>query len=242
MNITDESIIGEVVAKDYRTAAVFSSFGIDFCCNGNRTVGNACKEKGIAQSALTTALALAMQEEGNNGIDYQLWPADLLADYIEKRHHKYVEKKTTEIIPYLQKICDVHGAVHPELLEINELFCMAAAELATHMVKEELVLFPFVKKLADAEEAGIRPAAPPFGTVENPIAMMMHEHEAEGGHFRKIAELSNNYTPPADACNTYKVTYALLKEFEADLHLHIHLENNILFPKAIKLEKSMNTL
>lgn len=162
-----------------------------------------------------------------------------MADYIEKKHHRYVEEKTREITPYLDKICRVHGDRHPELFEINEHFNATAGELAAHMKKEELILFPFVRKMAKAKQENTKLEAPHFGTVENPIQMMMHEHTAEGERFRKIETLSNNYTPPEDACNTYRVTFALLKEFEADLHLHIHLENNILFPKAIELEKQL---
>lgn len=131
----------------------------------------------------------------------------------------------------------MHGAKHPELLLINELFKGCAGELAQHMKKEELILFPFIKKLVHATLSDELIELPHFETIQNPIAMMMHEHDAEGVRFRKIAELSNNYTPPADGCNTYKVTFAMLEEFEQDLHKHIHLENNILFPKAAKLEK-----
>ena len=112
--------------------------------------------------------------------------------------------------------------------------------MASHMKKEELILFPFIKRMVRAKAEGIKIESPQFATVENPIALMKHDHEAEGDRFRNIAELTNSYTPPADACNTYKVTFAMLDEFEKDLHLHIHLENNILFPEAIKLEKTLS--
>ena len=181
-----------------------------------------------------------IQSRGESSIDYKSWPLDLLADYIEKKHHRYVQEKTAEIIPYLDKICRVHGAHHPELFEINEHFNATAGELAKHMKKEELILFPIVRKLAKAKEEGSKMVAPPFGSIQNPINAMMDEHSTEGDRFRKIEELSNNYTPPQDACNTYGVTLGLLKEFEQDLHLHIHLENNILFPKAIELEKELS--
>ena len=239
MKIQENNIIGELVAQDYRVASVFKKYGIDFCCQGNRTIQDACEAKKIDASSVVTDLIEVNKATSESTIDYQSWPIDLMADYIEKKHHRYVEDKTQEIKPYLDKICRVHGDRHPELLEINELFNEAAGELAAHMKKEELILFPFVRKMAKVQQENGRLDAPHFGTVENPIQMMMHEHTTEGERFRKIETLSNNYTPPEDACNTYRVTFALLKEFEADLHLHIHLENNILFPKAIELEKHL---
>lgn len=239
MKIQENNIIGELVARDYRAASVFKKYGIDFCCQGNRTIQDACKAKNIDASSVLADLNEANKTSTESSIDYQSWPLDLLVDYIEKKHHRYVEDKTQEIKPYLDKICRVHGDRHPELLEINNLFNEAAGELAAHMKKEELILFPFVRKIAKAKQENAKPEAPHFGTVENPIQMMMHEHNTEGERFRKIENLSDNYTPPVDACNTYRVTFALLKEFEADLHLHIHLENNILFPKAIELEKQI---
>lgn len=237
MKIQENNIIGELVAQDYRAASVFKKYGIDFCCQGNRTIQDACEAKNIDASSVLVDLNEANKASTASSIDYQSWPLDLLVDYIEKKHHRYVEDKTQEIKPYLDKICRVHGDRHPELLEINNLFNETAGELAAHMKKEELILFPFIRKIAKAKQENAKLEAPHFGTVENPIQMMMHEHNTEGERFRKIENLSDNYTPPLDACNTYRVTFALLKEFEADLHLHIHLENNILFPKAIELEK-----
>ncbi|MCC6815564.1 MAG: iron-sulfur cluster repair di-iron protein [Saprospiraceae bacterium] len=239
MNITEQSIIGEIVAENYRFASVFKSAGIDFCCSGNRTIKEACDKKSVNSKELIEKLNNSISDGNKDTMDYQSWPIDLLADYIEKKHHRYVEEKTLEIKPYLDKVCRVHGGHHPELLEINKHFSATASELANHMQKEEMILFPFIRKIAKAVHDHTKVDAPPFGTIENPINMMMHEHTAEGDRFRKIEELSSNYTPPAEACNTYRVTFALLKEFEQDLHLHIHLENNILFPKAIELEKEV---
>lgn len=240
MNIQENQIIGELVAKDYRAASVFKKYGIDFCCQGNRTIGEACEKKNIDTESVVNDLDAIIQARGENTTDYKSWPLDLLADYIEKKHHRYVEEKTAEIKPYLDKICRVHGERHPELFEISEHFSATAGELAKHMKKEELILFPFVRKLAKAKHEGSKVVPPPFGSIQNPIDAMMDEHSTEGDRFRKIEELSNNYTPPQDACNTYGVTLGLLKEFEQDLHLHIHLENNILFPKAIELEKELS--
>ncbi|WP_289666125.1 iron-sulfur cluster repair di-iron protein [Flavobacterium panacagri] len=232
-----EKTIGSFVAEDFRTAAVFSKYRIDFCCKGNRTVNEVCEKQNIDAATLLENILQVAQSENNGSIDFNSWPLDLLVDYIEKTHHRYVEEKTNVLIPFLDKLCKVHGANHPELFRINELFIGCAGELAQHMKKEELVLFPFVKRMVKTKESDGILHQPSFGTVSNPIAMMMHEHDNEGERFREIAALTNNYTPPADACTTYRVTFSMLKEFEQDLHKHIHLENNILFPKAEVLEK-----
>jgi len=235
----ENQIIGELVAKDYRTASVFKKYSIDFCCQGNRTIEEACEKKNIDTKKVLEDLVAMMESKSESTTDYQSWPLDLLADYIEKKHHRYVQEKTLEIQPYLDKICKVHGERHPELLKIKEEFNASAGELAAHMKKEELILFPFIRKMTKAKLENAKVDAAHFGTVKNPIQMMMNEHTVEGNRFRKIEELSNNYTPPQDACNTYRVSFSLLKEFEQDLHLHIHLENNILFPKAIEIEKEL---
>ena len=235
----ENQIIGELVAKDYRTASVFKKYSIDFCCQGNRTIQEACDKKNIDSKKVLEDLDSLVQTKSEATTDYQSWPLDLLADYIEKKHHRYVQDKTLEIQPYLDKICRVHGEHHPELFEIKNEFNTSAGELAAHMKKEELILFPFIRKMVKVKQENSNVEAANFGTVKNPIQMMMDEHTVEGNRFRRIEELSNNYTPPQDACNTYRVSFALLKEFEQDLHLHIHLENNILFPKAVEIENDL---
>ena len=237
LNKNSEKQIGQFVAEDFRTAAVFSNYGIDFCCKGNRTLGEVCVKKGLETTEVLGKLNAVVNSKTNQSIDYKLWPLDLLADYIEKKHHRYVEEKIPVLLQFLNKLCRVHGERHPELFTINEEFTACANALTSHMKKEELVLFPFVKRMVKAKSDNVAIQSPQFGTVESPIAMMMREHDTEGERFRRIAELTNNYTPPADGCNTYQVAFAMLDEFEKDLHLHIHLENNILFPEAIKLEK-----
>ena len=236
MVVDTNKTIGEMVADDFRTASVFSVNKIDFCCKGNRTLDEVCSQKGLDVYTVLEQLEKATATD-NTSIDFNTWELDLLIDYIEKKHHRYVEEKIQEIKPYLDKICKVHGEHHPELYEINQLFNDSAGELAMHMKKEELILFPAVRRMVKAQMQKTTPERPQFGSVNNPIKMMMHEHNNEGERFRKIEELSNKYNPPQDACNTYRVSFAMLKEFEDDLHLHIHLENNILFPKALELEK-----
>ncbi len=239
MEETLEKTIGQMVADDYRSAAVFEKFGIDFCCNGNRGIDEACEQKKVDAGELRKKLEMALTQTTAETTDYKSWPLDLLADYIEKKHHRYVEERIPVLTQYLTKINKVHGARHPELQQILDLFVASGGELTMHMKKEELVLFPYIRKMVKAKRNGEVLAEPRFGTVKNPIQTMMQEHDNEGERFRQIEALSDNYTPPKDACNTYNVAFALLKEFQDDLHLHIHLENNILFPKAEEMEKEL---
>lgn len=236
---TKTDFIGNMVAEDFRTAAIFKRHGIDFCCKGGRTIEEACNNKKLDPEKIYEELEALPKNEGTS-IDFNSWSLDLLADYIEKTHHRYVEEKTSVLQAFLDKLCKVHGGRHPELFEINAIFNESAHDLAAHMKKEELILFPFVRNMIKSKTSGNNLLQPPFGTVENPVHMMQHEHTVEGDRFRKIAEITHEYTPPADACNTYKVAFAMLQDFENDLHKHIHLENNILFPKAIQLEKEFS--
>ncbi|MFD1629401.1 iron-sulfur cluster repair di-iron protein [Pseudopedobacter beijingensis] len=238
MTLSKEQTIGEVVAQDFRTAPVFEKYGLDFCCGGNQSIESACDASGVDVESLLTALK-QIEGENKSNIDYNAWPIDLLADYIEKTHHRYVSQQIPLLKAYLEKISNVHGDRHPELLEIKMLFDECAIELTSHMQKEEKVLFPFVRNMVSVKQSADANLTVPFGTVQNPIGMMMHEHDAEGERFRKIAQLSNQYALPADGCSTYKVAMDALKAFENDLHLHIHLENNILFPKAVALEEEL---
>ncbi len=233
------AFIGDIVAEDFRTAAIFKRHKIDFCCNGGRTIEAACTAKKIDPAVIYKAIEEL--PKGNGGdIDFSSWPLDLLADYVERIHHRYVEEKTPVIQAFLDKLCKVHGGRHPELFEIKELFDASAQDLGAHLKKEELILFPFIKNMVKAKQTGEPLKQPQFGSVENPVSMMKHEHNVEGERFRKIAEITDDYTPPADACNTYRVAFAMLQEFEDDLHRHIHIENNILFPKSIELEKEFS--
>lgn len=237
MIISNETIVGDMVAIDYRTAAVFQQNGIDFCCNGNHSLGEVCSKRAIDVESVIKQLEDVLSQEKSGALDYNSWPLDLLADYIEKKHHKYVENQSREILPYLQKIVSVHGSRHPELMEVEKLFKETVGEMSKHMKKEELLLFPFIKKMVKAESDKVS-IGDTNGKAKTSIKAMMEDHNNEGERFRKIAELTNNYQTPADGCNTYKVTLGMLKEFEDDLFLHIHLENNILFPKSVILEES----
>ena len=235
--ITDQTTVGEIVAKDYRAAGVFHKYRIDFCCQGGTALSAACEKKQVDPAILRQELEQAMKESGGQQIDFQTWPPDLLCDYIEKTHHRYVAESIPVLHQFLDKVARVHGGRHPELLEINQLFREVAEALIQHMEKEEVVLFPYVRELVAQRMTGSDFKPPHFGTVENPIRVMEQEHEFAGDHFHRIAELSEQYTPPADACTTYRVAFAKLDEFEQDLHRHVHLENNILFPRAKAMEE-----
>lgn len=238
MEHLEKAVIGQLVAQNYHTAAVFRQYNIDFCCNGNRTVEEACRQKSIDTAAVKAALESVLAVRAAGSEDYNSWGLIKLADHIVQKHHGYVSTQIPVLQAYLHKLGSVHGQEHPELRAISQLFNECAGELAAHMKKEELVLFPYIRQLLSVPD-GATPPPPAFGSISNPIAMMMTEHDHEGERFRKIQELSNGYTVPPDGCNTYRVTYALLKEFQDDLHLHIHLENNILFPKAAGLEEQL---
>lgn len=240
MEISAQSIIGDLVAQDDRIATIFSQHGIDFCCNGNRTLQAACDSHQIDTDQILLQIQSISQTSTSTTENYHSWPLDELTDHIVQTHHQYVARKIQEILPLLQKIVTVHGAQHPELMEVQDLFQQTVAELTQHMKKEELILFPFIHKMMHAQKHHLPLGTPLIGSIENPIAMMHEEHEHEGERFRRISSLTHTYTPPADACNTYRTTLALLQEFEKDLHIHIHLENNILFPKSIQLQRDLS--
>lgn len=231
--------ISQFVTEDYRTAEVFNNYKIDFCCNGKKPLEDVCRDKNLNADVLLNELESVKKNKLQETVNYDTWPLDLLADYIEKKHHRYVEKKLPEITAYLNKVVDAHSKNHIELIDVQRMFGESAGELTMHMRREELILFPFIRTLSAAKENNNKVSAPHFGTVSNPIQMMMAEHSNEGERFKSIESITNNFTPPADACNTYRVMLALLKEFQDDLHLHIHLENNILFPKSIELENEL---
>jgi len=223
--------VGQIVAQNFRTAKVFSSHGIDFCCNGGISLQAACQKLDIDQEVvikeLKDALNVPLAE------NFRDMPMDELTRYIQEVHHTYIRNTIPALTSYLKKIAAVHGQSHPELLEVRDLFLLSAEELLKHMSKEEKILFPYIQEMSRAHQENRAYAQSKFGHVKNPIAMMNEEHETEGDRFKKIAELTNNYSLPNDACQTYKVAFSLLQEFEQDLHKHIHLENNILFPSAI---------
>jgi regulator of cell morphogenesis and NO signaling len=236
----NDETLGQIAAKDLRKAQIFKKYGLDFCCGGKKTVKQACAEKGLDVTKIEQELQQADRIPASRPLPYNDWSLDFLADYIVNTHHSYVRKNLPDIKAYAEKVMRVHGKRHPELLKVYQLVEEVNAELTTHLVKEEKVLFPYIKELVTAQNNTQPLHAAHFGTVQNPIKMMEMEHELVGKNLDEIRILTNNYLLPEDACASFSLLYRMLDEFEEDLHLHIHLENNILFPKAQELEKELN--
>jgi regulator of cell morphogenesis and NO signaling len=229
--------VGEIVATDFRAAGIFEQFGIDFCCGGRRALADACRTAAVDPDVVICALD-ALPASSSAEDDVTQWPVTRLIDYIVSTHHSYVRSSMPLIARYLAKIEQVHGARHPELARVRGYFEQVSRDLGQHLLKEEQVLFPYVAEL-EAREGQCGRAHSPFGTGENPIRMMEREHQEAADELRIIRELTSGYTAPADGCTTYAVAMAELLRFETDLHRHVHLENNVLFPKAIRLEAEL---
>ncbi len=234
-----EKTVAELVSENIKTAHVFKKYGIDFCCGGGKTIEEACKKNKVEITKLQHELIQTMNST-TPSVNYNLWSLDFLCEYIEQTHHKYIHESIPIIEAYVTKVAKVHGDAAPETIEIKRLFGEVVAELIPHMQKEELVLFPYIRKIVRSKKEGFAAPNPSFGTIKNPINMMTNEHDIAGRLLKEINILSSHYHAPEWACNTFKALYAKLEEFENDLHIHIHLENNILFPKAIEFESLNN--
>ena len=233
------STLKEIVTQDFQTAAVFEKFSLDFCCRGGKTIEQACREKGISPETVMQELSLLRQEQTSGEGRFSEMETEDLIGYITRHHHSYVRTMIPILYTHTQKVASVHGANHPEVIEIARHFETVAAELQQHMAKEEQMLFPFILKLSEAKQQGRTLDRAPFGSVQNPIRMMESEHQNAGDELYEIRSLSGGYAPPEDACTTFRVTYQELQSFEKDLHQHVHLENNILFPRAVALEREL---
>lgn len=240
MNATQTKTVADFVTENIKTAHVFKKYGIDFCCGGGISLEKACDKSGADIQQLINDLE-NVENTTTRATDYDNFKLDFLADHVVNVHHAYIEDNIPMMKQYADRVAKVHGDHYTELLEIRDLVHEVCGELASHCKKEELILFPFIKKMMQAQKEGTELPNPQFGSVDNPIKMMEDEHEEAGEIFRRISELSSNYTPPAGACNTYRAFYQKLQEFEEDLHEHVHKENNILFPKSLKMEKELRS-
>ena len=221
--------IGEIVAIDFRTASVFKNNRIDFCCGGKKSLEETCLELGIDQAKVEHELSELAATPPGPGQNFSSWKLDFLCDYIQNTHHTYVLNTLPDLCIYTAKIAAVHGEPHPELIEVASLFAKINKELLQHLKNEEEVLFPAIKSVLANKDHESK------ATIISEITRMTGEHEFAGGAMDTINQLTNHYKLPEDSCGTYQVTFKLLEQFEDDLHIHVHLENNILYPGALKL-------
>ncbi len=235
------STIGDIVSRDIRTAKVFRKYGIDYCCGGQRTIGEVCEAKNIDPRELSFQLLIPGNARHAGVLSIDQWELDFLSTYIVNIHHAYVRNTMPMLLSWSGKVAEAHGGAHPEVREIAKLVTMMCGEMAKHMQTEENVLFPYIAEMAQASRKTGADLDMSLGFVGSPLRVMEDDHELVGNIFMEIERLSANFTPPADACNTFKAFYVSLEEFEDDLFLHVHLENNILFPKAERLERELRS-
>jgi len=232
--MTKNISIGEIVASDFRAASVFKEAGIDFCCGGKMSLEEACSQKGIDKTAIMDRLESLESEPEDVAHNFKEWDPGFLCDYIVNTHHKFVLKSIPELEFYTRKIASVHGDHHPELLEVEALFTEISRELQQHLKAEEEVFFPAIKEYLASGSAGSA------AVINEEIKRLGSEHESAGGAMDSINVITGGYKVPADGCNSYQVTFRMLEKFEDDLHIHVHLENNILFPKVLKRVNQSN--
>jgi regulator of cell morphogenesis and NO signaling len=233
--------LADIVTADVRTAAVLDRAGLDYCCHGHQTLEDAAAAKGVSAAAVLAeldTLGPAAPADRTIGLEAEL---DALTEHIMATHHAYVREAAPRIQGWLEKLAARHGDRHPELREIRATFDWLSRDLGAHMIKEENILFPHIDALAAASRAGGRLPASPFGTILNPIGMMEEEHRHAGDQLESLRRLTRDYTPPEDGCTTYRLCYEELARFEGDLHRHVHAENNVLFPRAIELEREFGS-
>ena len=236
MTINASKTVGEIAVEVPEATRVFERFHIDYCCGGGRALDEACVTAGVDIELLLKMLDESQSSKSIETLDCKNATLSQLINYILEKHHAFTKDEMARLEPLAAKVVSAHGANHPELLTVRDLIAQLFAELRPHMFKEEQILFPFILELEKAQMQS-RPAPfAPFGTVGNPIRMKMMEHDTAGDLLREIRKVRSNYKVPADACISYKTFYEALEAFERDLHQHIHLENNILFPRAAELE------
>ncbi len=223
--------VGELVAERPGRSRVFQAFNIDFCCQGARTLAQACEKKGVSLDAIVQKLeAEALEKTAPSSNPAEL-PLHELVDYIVEKHHGYLRDELPRLHQMAHRVAQVHGGHTASLIEVYEVFCEMANELDSHMMKEEQILFPAISSASRTKQATL--------PLDGPIARMMHEHEETGAALEKLRALTNAFQPPPEACNTYRALFAGLADLEDDVHTHIHLENSVLFPGAKAMAMAM---
>ncbi|MFN8209953.1 MAG: iron-sulfur cluster repair di-iron protein [Bacteroidales bacterium] len=228
MNLSQQQL-GDIVANDFRTASILSNAGLDFCCGGKKTLDQACREKGISTDKIAEKIESIHAEPETPGQNYREWAPAFLCDYIVNTHHTYIYRTLPNLVFFTEKIANVHGQRHLELIEIASIVKKLNDELLSHLRNEEEILFPAIKSISTAfsKEAA--------ATIKSEISRMNGEHEFAGESMDRINGMTRGYKVPDDGCDTYRVSFRLLEQFEKDLHIHVHLENNILFKKALAI-------
>ncbi len=242
LNNDVKETVGAIVAKDIRKAEVFKKYGIDFCCGGKKSLQEACEAAQVDVAEVNAALQKATTAPARQVANFNRWEADFLADYIYNQHHLYYYEEAPVLSDLMTKVTQRHSAQHPELLQVQQLFQQLQQELSTHFLKEERVLFPFIKALVKAKRTVDFSELQSLPSINQPVQMMEMDHEAAGELLAALKNATNNFTPPSDSCNSFQLLYKKLQDLEADLHQHVHLENNILFPKALSLEKELQPI
>ncbi len=242
MNEVSTKSLAQIVNSNHRAAAIFEKYHLDFCCKGKRSLQQACAENELKVEDILSELERMEQTSSDKVvINYDKLSLSQLADYIITTHHQYVKKEMPAIVLYLQKVASKHGERHPEMLKVFDLFTAVKEDMDMHMQKEEAVLFPRIKEVEKQLAAGNKNNLS-ITYLKSPIIMMEQEHDHAGTAMAEIRQLTSNYNLPADACTTYRLSFAALEAFELDLHQHVHLENNILFPKVLQLFKTNETV
>jgi len=232
--MSTELTVGQWVVKRPSNARVFERFGIDYCCGGKLPLTKACQNKGVDTQTVIDALAQNEQQSDQTDRDWSAASFGEITRHIESTHHAYLKNELPRLEELAAKVADRHGDSHPELRRLHEIFAAFKTDLESHMFKEERILFPHCRTFDDPETSG---ASFHCGSVQNPVAVMVHEHDRAGEDLSQMRKLTGDYIPPDGACNSYRALFARLAELEADMHRHVHLENNILFPRAIAAEK-----
>jgi regulator of cell morphogenesis and NO signaling len=240
MSLTTTKTVREIALELPEATRVFERFGIDYCCGGNKSLEEACTTANLPIDQVLHSLRKFEHASGasQSARNWQAEPLSELINHIHRTHHRYTREEIARLGPLFDKVCSVHGKNHPELLHVRASFRGLAQELTVHMMKEEMVLFPYIERMEEALLQNETTLPAPFGSVQNPVTMMMHEHDSAGEALRTMRQASADYTPPGDACISYQTLYKALSDFEHDLHQHIHLENNILFPRAVEMESA----
>ena len=239
MTLNTSTTVRELAVTEPTATRIFEKLKIDYCCGGGRTIEDACASAGVKTEDVWQLLEEARSAQtSNEAIDFQTASLTELVKYILVKHHVFTKEEMQRLCALTEKVCSVHGLNHPEMLRVRSIFQALCEDLKPHMFKEEQVLFPYIIRLEAAVNSKRPPVLPPFGTVQNPVRMMMYEHDTAGDLLRTLRKVTSDYKTPQDACISYRTLYEALEAFEQDLHRHIHLENNILFPRAIEMENA----